>query len=129
MKKGVLKKHLYQSLLFNKVAGLQEHLFYRTSPGDCFCINIIYKNALAVKIKIEKLRMGRNYRNTDKMDMKILKFALSFPSVIRLIGKHKMPELRFKLRTDTGRNVSEKAFFSLRGLSYENSSPVAFPLN
>ena len=63
------------------------------------------------------------------MDMKILKFALSFPSVIRLIGKHKMPELRFKLRTDTGRNVSEKAFFSLRGLSYENSSPVAFPLN
>ena len=46
VKKGVLRnfakftgKHLCQSLFFNKVAGrLQEHLFYRTPPDDCFCM-------------------------------------------------------------------------------------------
>ena len=42
-------KHLCQSLLFNKVAGLSpanllkketpaQHVFHRTSPDDCFCI-------------------------------------------------------------------------------------------
>ena len=44
-KKGVLRnftiftgKHLCQSLFFNKVARPAENLFYRTPPGDCFCI-------------------------------------------------------------------------------------------
>ena len=40
-KKGVYKdlanftrKHLCQSLFFNKVAGSEKHLFHRTTPGD-----------------------------------------------------------------------------------------------
>ena len=47
--KGVLRhfekftgKHLCQSLFFNKVAGrslFYRSLFYRTPPGDCFCIH------------------------------------------------------------------------------------------
>ena len=43
MQKGVLRhftkfrgKHLCQSFFFNKVAGLQEHLFYRAPLDGCF---------------------------------------------------------------------------------------------
>ena len=43
-------KHLCQSLSFNKVAGeflrilqiFQEHLFYRASPGNCFCNLLLF---------------------------------------------------------------------------------------
>ena len=52
LRKGVLRKfakftgkQLCQSLFFDKIAGLG--LFYRTSPGDCFCsffINLFIKS-------------------------------------------------------------------------------------
>ena len=50
-KKGVLKnfakftgKHLCQIFFFNKVASQgQQHLFYRTTPGYCFCYNYLFE--------------------------------------------------------------------------------------
>ena len=49
-------KRLFQSPFLNKVAG-QEHIFYRTSPRDCFChvrSPNVYKYKILTKIFLRK---------------------------------------------------------------------------
>ena len=82
----ILKKKSVPESLFNKVAGLLRHSFYRTPPCDCFCstekhfTNKIVKNPLKKKMKTaSKKKKQQHMQNKNLITIYI---RASFPFTI-----------------------------------------------